>query len=392
MPSSSRANLPEDNLLLIAAVSGRALATAARRAGYAPCVVDFFGDLDTRALTQSRVATIDGARGFTSAELIDGLRQVAGGEQPIGLVYGPGFEDRTQILDELAQYWPLLGNAPQIVRRAKDPDEIAALCERLAIPHPQVRRTLPQSRDEASDEARVSWLIKRQGGGGGGHVAPAHARTPAAADYYQQWVAGIAISALVIGDGRQAEVLGLSAQWAAPTRDQMFRFGGAVRPAFPQPRCASQLCDAALRIAEAFGLHGLNSIDFLVDGVNFHLIEINPRPGATLDIFEDGEGRLLRAHIEACRGYLPQSPLVFVGARASAIAYAREDLPFMPAIAWPDWCRDWQKPGTFVARDEPICTLVVEADTPVAARQKVDERRDDFLRDLTTKVGKLAAS
>jgi uncharacterized protein len=383
MPSSLRANLPDEHLLLIAAVSGRALATAARRAGYAPCVVDFYGDLDTQALTHGRLATLDAACGFTSAALIERLRQVADGAQTIGLVCGTGFEDRPQVLEELAQHWPLIGNAPEIVRRAKDPDEIAQGCERLAIPHPKFQRTPPENPD--------AWLIKQQGGGGGGHIVPAQTRGLAAQDYYQERVAGTPVSALLLGNGEHAEILGLSAQWTAPIPEQLFRFGGAVRPAFPQPRCAAQLCDAALQIAQAFALRGLNAIDFLVDGVNFHLIEVNPRPGATLDIFEDVEGRLLRAHVEACRGYLPQSPLVFSDARASTIAYAREDLACMPQLAWPQWCRDRQKPGTHVAQDEPICSIVVEAGSPAAARQKVVEKRDDFLRDLTAKASKLPA-
>ena len=49
MPSVSRVRSPEAGAaILIAAPSGRALAAAARRAGYRPLVADFFDDLDTR--------------------------------------------------------------------------------------------------------------------------------------------------------------------------------------------------------------------------------------------------------------------------------------------------------------------------------------------------------
>ena len=64
-----------------------------------------------------------------------------------------------------------------------------------------------------------------------------------------------------------------------------------------------------MRLARAIPLVGLNSADFLVDGDDFRLLEINPRPGATLDIFEPPKGSLFALHIAACEGELePHAP------------------------------------------------------------------------------------
>ncbi len=53
------------------------------------------------------------------------------------------------------------------------------------------------------------------------------------------------------------------------------------------------------------------------------LLEINPRPGATLDIFDSGAKPLMRLHLEAVREKrLPASGLKFDDAMASAIVYA----------------------------------------------------------------------
>jgi len=333
------------------------------------------------------MAEADGEHGFAAADLVCALQNLSGDDRPIGLVYGAGFEDRPQILAELARHWPVFGNLPEVVRRAKQPDVLARVCDELSIPHPEISRDPPRDLEH--------WLIKRQGGGGGYHIFPARDRAPGALDegeYYQRKVEGTQVSVLVLADGRRAEILGLSAQWAAPCAARMFRFGGAVRPAYPDPLCSSQLCNAAQRIAGAFALRGLNSIDFLVDRERLHLLEVNPRPGATLDIFEDVDGRMLPAHIEACCGVLPHEPLVFARACASSIAYAPEALPFMPEIDWPDWCHDRQKPATHVARDAPICSIVAEADMPSAACREVEERLADFLRDVMSKASKLVAT
>ena len=107
------------------------------------------------------------------------------------------------------------------------------------------------------------------------------------------------------------------------------------------------------------------------------------RAPAQLSIFSmDRDGALFAAHLAACRGHLPRRPLVFTKAAATAIAYAPRELPSMPRLAWPDWCKDRQRPGTFLRAGDPVCTLSAEADTAAAARARVGERLalfDDYL-------------
>ena len=95
---------------------------------------------------------------------------------------------------------------------------------------------------------------------------------------------------------------------------------------------ADVLTQAVERLAQAIPLIGLNSADFLVDGDEFRLLEINPRPGATLDIFEPAEGSLFALHIAACEGELRAAPPCIDGARAAAIVYAERDIASFPAL------------------------------------------------------------
>lgn len=362
--------------VLIAAASGRALAAAARRAGFRPLVADLFDDLDTRALAAANLIAGDIEQGFETRSLIDCLLTLARKENPIGLVYGSGFEDRTGILEEIAQHFPLYGNPAGVVTQTKDPGRLASLCHDLEIPHPEVRFDLPP------DPGR--WLVKRQGGGGGLHIQLARLRALGPGDYYQRCVEGTPVSVLLLGDGRQSSVLGLSTQWAAPIGDRHFRFGGAVRPARLDGASTRNLCEAAQKLVAAFGLVGLNSVDFLVAADGFHFLEINPRPGATLDIFENP--RLFAAHIDSCRGRLPSEALAFAGAHASAIAYTPCDLAFMPDLDWPEWCKDRQKPGTRLRNGDPVCTVTAQAKEPETARAIMVERLA-VLRDHLTMFG-----
>lgn len=363
-----RARLSEAPRVLIAALSGRALAQAARLSGYAPLVADFFNDADTRALAQASCQVKgDFSQGFQETPLIAALHQLAPPGlrlDPPGLVCGTGFEDRPGLLAELGRHWRLLGNAPQAVARVKDPLALAALCAQAGVPHPETRLDPPAE--------LAGWLVKQTGGSGGGHILAAQAATASCGHYYQRVVKGSAVSLLILADGRNCAVLGASLQWTAPVPGQPFRYGGAVRPALLVPGQFDALAAAAGRLAAILGLKGLNSCDFLVTDTGFTLLEINPRPGATLDIFT--HPGLFQAHVDACNGRLPCQPLRFPQAEAAAIVYSERDIPALPARSWPGFVRDQPNPDTHLPNGAPICTIVAHAAEPHAARRLLDQR------------------
>lgn len=367
--------------ILIAAASGRALAGAARRAGYRPLVADFFGDMDTCEFAVAHRLIDDGLdRGFCRDTLLPALEELAAQEEPAGLVYGMGFEDRTDILEELSKHFPLFGNRPEVVRQVKDPSALAELCDDLGVPHPKIQTARP---DDCGN-----WLVKSMGGAGGNHVAPAAtAYAHEEGTYYQRIAAGEPVSLLFLADGSHALALGASRQWTRPTPSEPFRYGGCLRPASLPDALAQKLADLAESFAHACALRGLNSLDLLAEGDKITLIEINPRPGATLDIFEDGKGTLFSAHLEACLGKLPFVKPAFDGAAAAAVAFARSEITSMPRLDWPDWAADRQNPRTSLHPEDPICTVKAHADEPALARQLVDQRAALILDHIETSAG-----
>jgi predicted ATP-grasp superfamily ATP-dependent carboligase len=358
--------------ILIGAASGRALAASARRGGYLPLVADFFGDADTIAIAHAhrRLNTPLGD-GIDGDDLIEAFEMLAASAPPKGVVCGTGFEDRPQILARLAARWRLLGNRPEIVASVKDPLAFASLCRECDVPHPETSLVMPTD--------PTGWLIKRRGGAGGSHVGAAGERRGDARVYFQRRVRGAPVSALLLGDGRGAAILGFSEQWSSPTARQPFRYGGAVRPAAIAPTLCDALTAAVRRLAGAIPLLGLNSADFLVDGENFWILEINTRPSATLEIFEPPEESLFALHVAACEGELVSAPPELAGAAAAAIAYARDDIAAFPALDWPDWAHDRPWRGSAIKAGEPLCTVHASAPTPAGARALVAERLEAVL-------------
>jgi predicted ATP-grasp superfamily ATP-dependent carboligase len=164
-----------------------------------------------------------------------------------------------------------------------------------------------------------------------------------------------------------------------------------VRPADIPPEVAERLEKAACRLAAALSLTGLNSADFIVDGDGFWIVEINPRPGATLDIFESGglEARsssLFSLHLAACAGDLIDEAPQLDGARSSAICYAGCDVMAPDRFEWPDWSADRPSGGIAIRAGEPLCTVRADAAAAADARALVEARLaliDTWMREWT---------
>jgi predicted ATP-grasp superfamily ATP-dependent carboligase len=340
--------------ILICAISGRALAQSARAGGFVPVVLDRFGDDDTRSLAAGGATVAAAANAPLSPTSV--LRAAAAvAPPPLPLVYGSGFDGAPQLLADLTIGRELLGNPPGTVAAVKDPLGFAATCRRLGVPHPEVASAPPPD--------PRGWLVKRRGGAGGSHVRQASATTNVTGDdYFQRRVAGRAVSTLLLGDGRRCTVLAASRQWQRPRERR--HYSGALFPAGLTPAVERALRGASIAIGEAYGLRGLCSADFLLaeDG-SFHLLEVNPRPGASLEAAELHLGTsLLALHVAAVRGRLPlTAPAPRPGVAATEIVWAERDLSMPERFPWPRWAGDHTPVGTALRRGDPVATIRARA-------------------------------
>lgn len=374
MPSSRRESSLAD-AVLIAGLAGRSLAAAARQAGYRPLVADLFRDLDTRRdAERARAVPGDLAGGFNDDALLATLAQLAAGEEHLaGLVYGSGFEARPDLLAELARRYRLLGTGPAAAEQVKNPVAFSGLLERLGIGHPETTLTPPT--------AAQGWLVKRRGAMGGGHVRPVGKSDCPPDCYFQKQASGRPVSALFLADGVRALTLGFSEQWCSPGGPStIFRFGGAAQPALIDATQAAELDRAVRKVASAVELLGLCSADFLLRDDGFDLLEINPRPGATLDIFDrDRQAPLFELHRQACLGRLPRSWRGPTRASACAVVYAERSIVVATTHRWPRWTADRPAPGTRIGINEPLCTVMASGRDAAEARRRALRRGDEVL-------------
>jgi predicted ATP-grasp superfamily ATP-dependent carboligase len=346
--------------ILIAAFSGRALAQSARRAGYVPLVADAFGDTDMRkAAGDYRVVpgVMDG--GFSGRTLISVLDAIvdASKTKPIGIVLGSGLEDKPMLWDALDRRYRVLGCSAETVRTCKDPDIFFGVLDELGITHPETQNYPPPD--------VTGWISKRVGGSGGRHIRVPQTRVEGRARrYFQKLVKGarISVSALITREGISTA---FSQQWTAPSAALPFRYGGAVSLDDGSAPFQASMLATVEALARAFELKGLVSFDFIVDDTKAYLLEINPRPGATVDVFDDAQGTLIQSHIEACSGAASHERRggTLDGRKAAAILHADRGPLTLGKFDWPEWTADRGATGTFVPHGAPLATVFAEGQT-----------------------------
>lgn len=368
--------MPGGEAVLVAAQSGRALAEAARRAGFRPYVADLFGDEDTLALADGYRALPGrfgtgrlGGRAVLDA--LDALHQEAG-SRTLGVILGSGFEGAPDLMGAITERHRLIGATPETVALLKDPFRFADLCARLDVPHPAV------SAGPAS-EGR-DWLLKRAGGSGGSHIRAAPKGRLPEGCYLQERVPGRAFALNLLADGRDAQVLAITEQWSAPSRLRPFRYAGALMRGRDEPEVLPEAVrnaatEAVARIVEETGLRGIASADILAheDG-RWWLMEINPRPGATLDVLDRRPEPLLAAHVAASLGRIGPLGPAPVDAAGAEIWYGAREHRIGAAVDWPDHVRDRPRAKSLMRRDAPVCTILATGSDAAAVRENLRER------------------
>lgn len=375
----------EASTLAVVATSARLLAAAARAGGFEVVALDVFGDRDTRAIA-GRWEPIGTGTRFDEGRLRSALRRLAAERGVLGWIAGSGFEAALELLQQGASALPLIGNPAETVRRVRSPADFHGALRRLGIDAPPTRLEPPPQ--------PAGWLYKDAHACGGWHVraateAPA---APGAGAYYQREVAGVPMSVLVLADGKHWRLAGVSRQIVAPLGRHPYVYRGGIGPVTLAPAAHEGLARMLDALVPEFGLRGLNGVDFMLQDERPLLLELNPRPTASLALFEPGlAGGLLRAHVELCRGGTIADPGALAErapgtVRGSEVVFATAAGAITPAAA--DWlaaqpdCHDLPAAGTPHAWGDPLCTVSATAASAAQVATLLARRGEEVRRRL----------
>jgi predicted ATP-grasp superfamily ATP-dependent carboligase len=351
------------------------LAELGVRAGHDVVALDRFGDFDLQRMCRSVSVLRDlGGRGGMAA-LVDAAEEIA----VPSVIYGAGLENQPALVARLASGRRLLGCAPETLERVRDPAKLGGSLQAAGLAYPS---TFTAADAPLRAERSRRWLRKPVRGGGGRGVREWRGGTLDGAVMVQEHISGLACSAAAVADRRSAVLLGVSEQligqrWLGA---RGYAWCGSVVP----PRLgdeervalAAEAQAVCAHLASAFELCGLFGVDLVWDGERAWVVEVNPRPTASLECIEAAhEVDVFAAHLDGCDGRLPP---VAPGARRAAgkaVLFATRDVRVGDTRGWPArGIRDVPHPRERIAAGHPVCTLVSVQESPEAVVADLEAR------------------
>ena len=391
--------------VLLAGLSTRAAAESAARAGFQVTSIDAFADLDQHPSVRALSVLRDFGRKFSPAAVTHAARGVTCDV----VAYLSSFENHPRAVASLAAGRGLWGNPVDVLAMVRDPVRIAQAFARRGFLVPAVRvdsaaRARGREAGGGSDTtgSRATgrrWLVKPLASGGGQRVRPWRVDTIPRRSYLQELVPGVSCSVVFVAAGGCAAVLGISRQLVgdAAFGARGYRYCGSILLGESElaeasvGRLASRAATLASAAAEAFGLVGVNGVDFIAHGTEPVPIEVNPRWCASMELVERAHGlSVFGAHARACASARLPAVDVIAAARGAAavgkaIVFARADAIVGDTRPWLDdvTVRDVPAPGERISAGQPVCTVFAGGRTQDECYRALVARADRVYAQVT---------
>jgi methenyltetrahydromethanopterin cyclohydrolase len=344
---NSGLNITNENgsgFVLVIASSARMLAQIAKNEGFKPLVIDLFADQETQSYAEDfkQIATL--AKQYLQPAVDDFIKSY----KVTQVVYGSGFENHPESLRYLNSCLTILGNSPDAFIGLHDKTVFFAALNQFYIPYPSVCFS-KQNEFEG-------WLIKPMRGQGGVGIKRFLGEAIGSDSYLQIYQTGKQYSVLFLADGLHTQIVGFNSQWTTCLDDSReFIFSGIINFCDLKFDQQAQVVGWLKKIVPLFNLKGLNSLDFISDGLNSWLLEINPRPSASMQLYEVN---LFERHIKASLGELTHDLYHVNGYTGYQVVYAQHEIMVPDSFLWPEGCVDLPESGVICRTGQPICSIM----------------------------------
>ena len=313
-------------------------------------------------------------------------------------MYTGGLENRPSLLRRLAGKRLLWGNGAEAIATVRSPMIVANLLSAHGIPCPALLF------DPALVPLGGRWLVKPFRSAGGRGIRFFSPDNPSVNEhkdfYFQEYIEGSPCSALYVGDGRSAHLLGVTRQlvgedWlhAAP-----FHYCGSIGPIVLSETSQESFRRLGNTLAMGCSLRGLFGVDCVLSGEVPRPVEINPRYTASTEVLEYATGMTTIAlhrqvfECSLCESRVrPANAPHYVG---KAILFARKTFrfpdtgPWLSALQAVSCLRDLPAfadiplAGEDIEAGSPILTFFSRADSPANCARALRQIAADLDRCL----------
>jgi predicted ATP-grasp superfamily ATP-dependent carboligase len=363
--------------VLVVGASARAAVHSLARAGFSACAIDLFGDRDLARVAECVVCPM--------ADYPAALPAMAARFSPGPLLYTGGLENYPDIVAQLAASREVWGNAPDVLRRARDPHFLAA----CGVGVPSVAPL------DAPCPAEGRWLRKPLRSGGGLGIRFAQPNEPSSPHhYFQQFIDGVPMSAQFVSNPDATRLNGITEQLIGEPwlHAKPFAYCGNIGPIDLSREAEAGILNSGRRLNDHLRQRGTWGLDFVYHSGTAHPIEINPRYTAGAEVLELNWRRsYMRTHADcfddnmsALAKYV--SPRRYDTTVGKAIYYAPHAFAFPASGPWDTdlsgpfdpWrlpaFADIPHPGSAVEAGSPVLTFFAHGSTPAEVRERLQSR------------------
>jgi predicted ATP-grasp superfamily ATP-dependent carboligase len=369
---------------LVIAFNSRPIAVSAKKAGYNVLAVDFFGDLDLQAVAEHVFSVLWQRKGHSIRRkyyrpiseymqlLAESMADEYYGKIEFILI-GSGFDDEPKIWEQFNNIAPIIGNAPEIISHS-DRLKIYKIASKLGIECPQT--TLVKDEEDAFEIAKnfgYPVVLTTPRSAGGLYVKFVSHKDELHKIYnelsesrkkilIQEFIQGVDASCSVLGTGKDCQAIAVTEQLiGSSTLGVPMHFGycGNIVPLKNAAAIIENIRGISQELGSKLGLLGSNGFDFVIKDDQPYLIELNPRFQGSLECIEAvTSSNLVKLHIEACNGKLPEKPLETKGYAVKMIVYAK-NRTITPNLSQLPHIVDLPVEGIILEPSNPVCTVFV---------------------------------
>ncbi|UCE43670.1 MAG: ATP-grasp domain-containing protein [Candidatus Bathyarchaeota archaeon] len=391
--------IPDSRHLLVIGVDSVSLATSAKRAGYQVFAVDHFGDRDLRRECRKSLSIVKQRLGrscghlssdFSPEKLLQLTKDLLKRYEIDTALLSSGLDDSSDILFELNELVPILGNHPSVIKRIRDKTGFFHELDRLGVSHPETAAVedLEEAREEARDIGYPIIIKPWKGFGGVGvrkvedswelNLAFREASFMDKKVLIQEYIPGTCTSVSLLSSINRVAILTLNEQLIGMQKfgqREPFGYCGNIVPLLASREIVGECESIVEKVAKRFNLIGANGVDLVIseEGTSY-VIEVNPRFQGTIECVERVLGiNLVTAHEKACvQGVLPENwkePFAFC---ARFILFAPQRL-VAPDLSTFRGVRDIPLHGVVIEEGEPLCSLTMGGPNRDYLLQKASE-------------------
>lgn len=345
---------------LIVANSARMLAQFASRLDLRVFVIDCFADCDTQEFAQQCVK-VDC---LALDQVKKALANLNLDSDELFVIYGSGLESSFDTLIFLQKKFTLVGNVQDVFLATQNKSSFYSRLTKLQINYPEVCFQVP--------EKKGRWLSKPACGEGGVGIEDYKGIVKVGGNrYWQRYVEGVSMSAIFVANGSEYQLVGFHKQFCTQIDSHHYVFSGLINQLNIDTDLRRTISLWLKKIVKAFNLKGINSLDFIVSDRKIYVLEVNPRPSASMQLYSE---ELLTAHIDSFLFNEFNLVETVDEYRAYKIIFATTHCCINKSICWPDWVVDIPQPFSNIHIGMPICSIIASGINEQQVEQTLQAR------------------